>query len=306
MESARAPGEFTFVALAMGGVVVLAFGNGVATGEPALTLLAASGIAVLVVGVVGAWLALRGSTVGVHAPRDATVGDLVLLRIDVHARRSCTARVLDPATRWSAITPELREATLGWTAPRRGVCRQVAVELRTTWPLGVFLRRRVLLVPLPGAMHIAPKPVAGAVDLGGAPIDASAASGAIAPSGDAARSVRPYVAGDPRRAVHWPTTARTGRLAVRELEPPAATGVAIRLRLVADRVANDRAAGRARALGDQALRDGAVVLLCSCEPGRQVREIVGSPRALARRLARATEGEPPPAPAGWTVAEVAS
>ena len=47
---------------------------------------------------------------------------------------------------------------------------------------------------------------------------------------DVVRAVRPYVAGDPARLVHWPTSARRGELVVREHDPPANEGARARRR----------------------------------------------------------------------------
>jgi len=309
MDHARTPGEFTFGALAVGGVVVLAFGNGIATGEPALTLLAATGIAVLVVGVVGACLALRAATVSVSGPTDATCGETIDWRVEVRGRgRTCSVRILDPPSDWydTAARDGAIGGSISWLVPRRGLFSQVRVELRTSWPIGVFLRRRVLVVRLPRVLHAAPRPLAMPYLRAAVSQAASATSPTAGAGGDTARTVRPYVAGDPRRLVHWPTTARTGELAVRELEPPAADGIAVRLVLGPDPVVAERAAGHARGLGDAVLRAGDVLLLSTCERGRAVVEVVGTRRGLARRLARATAGDPPQLPVGWRSVELSS
>jgi uncharacterized protein (DUF58 family) len=99
--------------------------------------------------------------------------------------------------------------------------------------------------------------------------------------------------------VHWPTSARLGALTVRELEPPAVTGIAIVLDARGTEFEPEMAASRAAGLGRAALRSGAHVLLLTREQSGPVAAPVVSPLDLGRRLARAVPGEPPEPPADW-------
>lgn len=310
------PGEFTFGALAMAGVVVLAFGNGVATGEPALTLLAALGIATIAVGVVGSVASLRSVTVSARAPADAVAGDAVEVEVAIAgARRPLAVRILGPATQWHEACGG-DHGPIAWTVPRRGVYPSLRVEVCTTWPLGLFLRRKVFVATLPVALAAAPRPIA---DLDERPPTATPDGSGATPrsgAGDTVRAVRPYVVGDPGRLVHWPTSARTGALVVREFERLDARGVVLRVVLPRDPGAADIVAGRAAGLGLAVLRSGDALVVASCEAGIGVIEAVGHDLQLGRRLARAGPGEPPSAvpgttpgmspasPLGWTVVEV--
>ena len=113
-------------------------------------------------------------------------------------------------------------------AERRGVFPVVRVEVRATAPFGFLAAHRVHVVTLARPVEVAPAPLVvdwlpapAALEVGADPRTSSPMAG------DMARSVRPYAAGDPAHLVHWPTTARTGSIVVRELEPPAPTGQAI-------------------------------------------------------------------------------
>jgi uncharacterized protein (DUF58 family) len=292
-------GEFTFGALAVGGIVVLAIGNGLSSGEPALTLLAAFGVALIVLGVSGAVWALHDVSVVLSAPADAAVGSEVAIEVELQRRGAreptsgcaCEVRLLDPPTEWhSAFVGE--RGTLRWRAPRRGVVSALRVEVRSSWPFGMFQRRRVFVVALPDRLHVIPRPIAMPYLPRATSGDGVQARASVAQPGDLVRSVRPYQAGDPQRLVHWPSTARTGELMLREFEPPATHGVAVRLVLVRDPALAEPAAGRAYGFGQSVLRSRHALLLMTREAGGDVVGPVATERELGRRLARAVAGEP--------------
>jgi uncharacterized protein (DUF58 family) len=287
------------------GVYSLAVG---AQGEhDGLVAVSAFAFAVLAVGIVWPFVSLRSIAVDVSGPRDATVGDRVTLALKISGRVSrLEVRLLDPPGEWRrTVAPGGGE--LVHVAARRGVFRVVRIEVRSGGPLGVFLRRRTLWVRLPVPVTVGPRPEAVLYHPQALPVGvATAFASRPASGGDSVRAVRPYSPGDAARLVHWPTTARTGELAVRELEPPAVMGVAIIADLRGPEDAGDRAASRAAGLGRAALRAGAHVLLLTTEPSGPVVAPVGTPRDLGRRLARATTGEPPPAPDGWPTVTIAA
>jgi uncharacterized protein (DUF58 family) len=132
----------------------------------------------------------------------------------------------------------------------------------------------------------------------------SVAAAPVAPGGDSVRAVRPYAPGDAARLVHWPTSARLGSLAVRELEPPAVIGVAIVVDGRGTELEPEMAASRAAGLGHAALRAGAHVLLLTCEQTGPVVAPVSSPLELGRRLARMVPGAPPDPPMGWPAVRI--
>lgn len=312
-ERPRAPGEFTFGALAVTGVVVLAVGGAAASGEPALGLLAAFGTSLLVLGVLGPNAALRRVTVEIGAPADATVGREISVEVAIRSesrRRArvrhgpepgvepaagtpvtCNVRLLDPPSEWHAACVGDR-GTIRWRPPRRGVYDTLRVEVRSAWPFGVFQRRRLFVVALADALHVAPVASMVVYRPGAAGADGHAASASPRPEGDTVRSVRPYVAGDSIRRIHWPSTARAGELMTRELEPPASHGLLVRLALGGDPRLAEPAASRALGLGIAVLRHGDRLVVATRERSGDVVAEVVTQRELGRRLARAVPGEP--------------
>ena len=281
------------------GVYTLAQGS---QGEhDGLVAVGAFAFAVFIVGIVWPIVVLRSVDVEVRAPRDATVGDRIALALQVNGRVSrLEVRLLDPPGEWRrTVAPGSGE--LVHVAARRGVFQIVRVEVRSGGPLGIFLRRRTLWIRLPAPVSVGPRPIPIAYAPSTLPVGTAAAlaSRPAALAGDSVRAVRPYAPGDAARLVHWPTSARTGELAVRELEPPAITGIAIAVDLYGPEPDVEIAAGCAAGLGRAALSAGAHVLLLSHEASGPVAAPVSGPLELGRRLARATPGPLPDAPPGW-------
>ncbi len=123
-------------------------------------------------------------------------------------------------------------AYVGHCHGRRGVHAIGPARARLTCPLGLFSAAREVaparaLVVYPAVEALGPLPESGATRvpaLGGA---ASRAAG----DGGLALGVRDHRPGDPLRRVHWPTTARRGRLTVVEHERQVARGVVVVLDL---------------------------------------------------------------------------
>ncbi len=235
-----------------------------------------------------------------RAAPDATVGRPFPIHLDVRARR-VKLRVLTGASDWVRIeAPAAGDIMV--VPDRRGVLNTVRVEVVTAAPLGLARWRRRIRIDLPTPVEVAPRrePTGCPLSIG----DANAASETItnATGGDdITRGVREYVDGDPIRSVHWPATARTGSVMIRELEGPRRPQVVI----VADLRGPDPegVASRAAGMADDALRQGARVHLATAEvDGPRVAE-VPSPVHVGRRLARAVVGAPAtgPFPAGASV-----
>ncbi|MGN6692919.1 MAG: DUF58 domain-containing protein, partial [Aquihabitans sp.] len=193
----------------------------------------------------------------------------------------------------------------GHVADRRGVFRAVRFEVRTSAPLGILSARRVLEAQIGHAVEVAPKPLAVDWVPAPAPIEGGVDDVALAAlGGDLVRSVRPYVSGDPAHLVHWPSTARTGALVVRELEPPAPTGQALVVDLRDLGADRERAASYALGAARAVLAAGGELILCTAEASGPVTARVGTSLEAGRRLARAVAGEPGAAPEGWPVVEI--
>ncbi len=297
------PGDFTVMAVLWGAFGLYALRQGFADDRSPLVIVGATAFAVMVIGVVWPIIAMRGVGVSVHAPTDGTVGARVPVEIELLGRpRDVRLRLLDPPTPW-VHADRTTTGVIVQRPPHRGVYRRVRVEIKSSAPLGVFTRRRVLQVALPTPLYVGPFAIPAPPDR--VETAAIAASGAASRSPytavDAVRSVRPLVSGDPARHIHWASTARRGELVVRDFEPPAVLGLAIQVDLRSDdNGAVEQAAARARGLAEAVLAEGAACCLLTFD-GSPCTTYVRAPRDINRALAAATRGAPPEPPAGWPV-----
>ena len=250
-------------------------------------------------------VAVRRLDLELDAPRDLTVGD----RADVTVRFTGAVsrfevRVLDPPGRWHSASSPGR-GVLDHLAVRRGVFGVVRIELRSTAPLGVIAAHRIVDVELDRPTEVAPQPWRTGWRPDAVPIPGALSPDAAAPhTGDVVRAVRPYAPGDPAHLVHWPSSARAGELVVKELEPPAPTGLAIVVDLRGDPTEAEQIASYAAGAARSVLGAGGAVLLVTCEDQGPVVAPVTSVLDAGRRLARAVPGAPPHPPTGWPVLEL--
>ncbi len=295
---------------ALGTILLLAIVIGVANPPPAsdrqiLVLVWTGMVVALVIGVVWPLVAVRRITVSVSSPRDASVGDQVPIEVNVggHAG-ACEVRVLDPTGGWHSVAGA-SVGTIGHLADRRGVFRMVRLEVRITAPLGVLAAHRVFEAAIGHPVEVAPKALAVDWIPAGAPLDGGVDRTSLASlGGDLVRSVRPYAPGDPAHLVHWPSTARTGVLVVRELEPPAPVGQAVVVDLRDLGPDKERAASYALGAARAVLAAGGELVLCTAEVSGPVTGRVRAPIEAGRRLARAVAAEPGLPPDGWPVVEI--
>lgn len=298
--SASGPGEFTVPAVLCFALAVYGIAGGAAAGEDATTAVGVFALACFVLGVWWPVAALAFVRVSVSGPADAAVGSVIPLRVTIAGRGRVEIRSAEATDPWRR-TALPATVTIGYRPAARGVIDAVRIQLRTSAPLGVFTRIRTYSVALPRPMHVAPRTEARSFRPGRAPDvrDRDRAGGTGIGVGDAVRSVREYVAGDPARIVHWPTSARRGALHVREHEPPPAVGVAVVADLSGSRP--ERVAIDAMSVGAAVLAGGGRVWIGTSEGGGAVGGEVTDRRELGRRLARAGPGAPPLPPPGWTV-----
>lgn len=119
------------------------------------------------------------------------------------------------------------EGSVRVSAIKRGVYEQGEVTFRSGAPFGIAISRRTINVA--NRMVVVPR----TVHLRSFPLDLSATSHSgeeealRAGVGDEFLGVRPYRSGDPRRAVHWRSTARAGQLIVREFQEPSRQAVEV-------------------------------------------------------------------------------
>jgi uncharacterized protein (DUF58 family) len=295
------PGDLTLASIALFTIGAYGVAAGAATGEQAVVAVGVFAFTLFAVGIVWPVATLARVAVEVTAPADARVGDIVQLRVELRGPIArVEVRVLDPAGSWWR-TASPAHGTVPHVAGRRGVFGTVRVQLRTSAPLGVFVRSRTLRVELPHPITVAPRAETSPPVLRAVPDDLLATTRVAhaTAAGDTVRAVRPYVPGDAARLVHWPSSARLGSLVVREHEPPPALGVALVVDLRG--AAPERAASVAMGIGAATLAAGGALWCGTCEAEGPVGDAVADARALGRRLARATDGRPAAPPAGWPV-----
>jgi uncharacterized protein (DUF58 family) len=270
------------------------------SGNPEL-LSAAAGMSVALLVVSNVWPAvlLRRISVSVDAPTDLTVGDEFALDVTITGRvRHLQVRDPDGGT-WFRTDAPVR-ARLPDVASHRGSFEGARLEVATAGPLGMCRALRRYRLSLPAPMLVGPRATPMAWVPRALPSDAAEAGGwSASGGGDVVRSVRPYVPGDPAHLVHWPSTARHGVLQVRELEPPARTGEAVVLHLLAPSDEAEAAAARAAGLARAVLAAGGQLMLATVERDGPVVARAGSRLEVSRRLARAVPGDPPEPPDGW-------
>ena len=295
------PGDLTLTSIVLFTLGAYGVAAGAATGQEAVVAVGVFAFTLFLVGLVWPIMTIARIDVAVVAPTDSRVGEKVDLRVTVTGRAArIDLRVLDPAGDWWR-TASPAEGVVPHVAMRRGVFHYVRVQLRSSAPLGVFVRTRTIRVRLPAPITVAPRPAAAAPVLESVPDDHRALGAPLLVRGgtDAVRAVRPYVSGDPARLVHWPTSARRGELVVREYEPPPALGVALLVDLRGPRP--EAIASRAAGIGVATLKAGGIVWCGTCDDAGPAGEIVSDERELGRQLARAIAGPMPEPPPGWFV-----
>jgi uncharacterized protein (DUF58 family) len=300
----QGPGDLTLTSIVLFTLGAYGVAAGAATGQEAVVAVGVFAFTLFAIGIVWPIISVARLRVSVNAPTDATVGDTVMLHVAVTGRAArVDVRALDPPGVWWR-TSAPGAGAMPHTAVRRGVFGSVRMQLRTSAPLGVFVRTRTLRVDLGAPITVAPRPAVAPAVLRPLP-DERVATGAarfMRSGGDTVRAVRPYAPGDPARLVHWPTSARRGEIAVREYEPPPAHGVAIVVDLRGPRP--EAAASLAAGIGAATLAAGGVVWCGTCEGGTQVGDTLANARELGRRLARSGPGAPALPPDGWPVEAV--
>ena len=242
-------------------------------------------------------VAARAKVEVVEVPSDSTAG----LPLELVARSDTRLRVrpLTPpgpeafvgphrtTTRDSLGVPDAGAEPVTLMPERRGVHDRVVLEIATAAPFGLLWWRKTVVVALPRSLHVGPRlgrplPLPGGREDtgGGGVLDSSVQIGEP-------RGVRPYRPGDHRRWVHWPATAHSGELMVREMEGPSAEPVTLEIHLPTDADAAERMAERALATVVALVDRGASVLLATTEASGPKTGAVGDRRSAGRRLARA-------------------
>jgi uncharacterized protein (DUF58 family) len=293
------------------GVAVALYVVGRTTGAGWDIVILSALLAVVALAVVWPAVALVGVNVRASTPPDATVGRPLPVTVTVTGHAfGLRVRVLTGSSRSYRVDAPGR-GDVSVVPQRRGVVTDLVVEVRSASPLGLAAWRRRVRVALPHALEVAPQPLTMRYH----PTQGSDREAQISPRSsthghDDTRGVRGYVDGDPIRLVHWPATARTGAVMVRELEGPKRSRLLVVVDLSADRPGAadevEAAASRAAGLAIAALEHGTLVDLATVEAGGPRTAPVRSALEVGRRLARAVAGAPVPGtvPAGTEVRHV--
>ena len=222
-------------ALTLGAGVLFLLGTNVQAGW--LYVMCALILGTVVAGAVLPGRMLRGIEVVRHAPEEVVQGDDVSVELIVSSRargvrlglRIDDAHVAPTSVYVTSVLPGERvELVTTRLAAKRGVHQGSPVVLRSTAPFGVAERRRRLTVAgsttvLPAVIALSALPfVSPASDVARASRQTSRRGG-----GPEYLGVREYRPGDSPRHVHWPSTARTGTIMVRELEEERSRRVAV-------------------------------------------------------------------------------
>ena len=190
-----------------------------------------------------AWLSVRALRVERVVPPSAQVGDLVTVEITLWSQKAirrplvAVADALPPgfpvADRSPSlpVAPSFEEAVqtqYRFRPLKRGRFRWSGLTVEGTDVLGLVTRSR----EYPTAtteMIVLPRPIPCAVELpiaGGWGVS-EAESGQTRGAGIEPRGVREYRTGDALRLVHWRSTARTGKMVVKEFEAGSQATIAL-------------------------------------------------------------------------------
>jgi uncharacterized protein (DUF58 family) len=242
----------------------------------------------LCIGILGPSLILARAKVRVVAsPTDGTAG----LPVELHLECSTRLRVspVEPPGDVSFVGPR-RDPGAGQITlrpSRRGVFDSLTLDVASAAPFGLQWWRRRVRVPLPSALHVAPR--RGRPDAPSLRRFEQAGDAAEQPhrSDGYPRGTRPYRRGDNRRLVHWRATAHAGELMVRELERPSSQPPTVTVALPSNPDEAERVAERALGTVTFLLERGNQVVLTTTEASGSVMAPVVDRRAAGRRLARA-------------------
>ena len=297
------PANVSRPALSLAAVALALFGVARTTGSGWLIVILTGIAAVVALAVVLPPFGLRKVKVVVEAPRDGTVGRTAELTLDVTvaggAARPVKLLPLGFDGPWTGVVTPAR-GRLPLVPRRRGVYSSVLLDVRSAAPLGLVWWRRRMRVELPRPFEVGPMPIPARLEPPRGSEDSGTDDGRVASSlADAVKTVREYVAGDAIKLVHWPATARSGELMVKELEAPVAPVLCLAVDLRrGDDAAVEEAASRAAGLALAAISAGVPVTMLTAEATGPRSGPVTSSGDVNRRLARAIAGPLPAPPRG--------
>jgi uncharacterized protein (DUF58 family) len=269
------PSRVKAPALIMAALALAFFGISRTSGSGWATVLVATLLGSVVAGALLPMVRLARASISVHAPTDGTVSLAVPLEIDATPGLVADIPALGTGPFHAA------KGTFFVRPASRGVFARLAVELRSSSPLGMVEWKKTYELELAAPLEVGPFPT-----------DVDLADAAPVPDigEEDLRGIRAYLPGDSSRKLHWPATARTGEMMIRETDGVTVAPVVILVDLVGPAATVEPTVSRAAGLALAALKRGAAVVLITAEPSGPVTGAVTSPLEVSRRLARATVG----------------
>jgi len=265
-------------ALTLGAGVLFLLGTNVQAGW--LYVMCALLLGTVVAGAILPGRMLRGIEVTRLAPEEVVQGDDVPVELIVSSKARGVRlglRIDDPHVAptslyvTSVLPGERVELVTARPAAKRGVHQGSPVVVRSTAPFGVAERRRKLTVAgsttvLPAVIPLSHLPfVSRASDLARASRQTSRRGG-----GPEYLGVREYRPGDSPRNVHWPSTARTGTIMVRELEEERSRRMAVLVDTLTD-------VGEVATPLDACCTAAASIARCAFDEGHAIRSLTALP-----------------------------
>jgi uncharacterized protein (DUF58 family) len=226
-----------------------------------------------------------------NSPVDTTAG----LPVDLEVTASSRVRVtpIDPPGPALFVGPRRRavgggeDRLLTLVPSGRGVVSAVTVTVASAAPFGLLWWSRRIRLPLRRELTVAPR-LGEPVGLPPVDDDRWGESARTSPRDiGQPRGVRPYRPGDSRRWAHWPATAHSGELMVREMEGPTAEPAQVVVTLPPDQDAAEDVAQRALGTLVALFDRGASALLTTTEASGGRTGEVADRLSAGRRLARA-------------------
>lgn len=253
-----------------------------------LFVLAATILGVVAAGLVAPVAAVRGIEVTRRVASSSRAGDPVYVELRVHNAGRGERRAVEGSDDFCGLTPFLVErlppgvaATLRYEVVpiRRGIYPGGPVELASASPFGISLARRRFQLGSPMIVHprwvpLRSFPLLEAASTPNEPLHERRRRGA----GLEFYGLRDYRSGDSLRHVHWPSTARGGRLLVREFEEQLAS----RLGIVID--AGERVGKEPATTFEDAVACAASLLVYALEAGHPVQLLCDSKEGLRHLL----------------------
>jgi uncharacterized protein (DUF58 family) len=170
------------------------------------------------------------------------------------------------------------------SARYRGVVEHLDLDASSSWPFGILWWHRRVTINLERPIYVLPRSKR-SITRFDITNDDGAGKG-VSYGGDQ-RGIREYAPGDTPRDIHWPATAHTGKMMVRERDTQHNSPLLLDVRLPDDVIEADGIAQEFMGLSEAAIRSGKPVVMYTLEPHGRVQGIIRDSKTAGRRLSRA-------------------